>query len=57
MGNVEDDKFFLTHAYPERWGMRVSKTEMSGPGGAPAELKVIWDLPRPQDDGDSEGED
>ena len=43
-GRIEDDKFFLTHAYPERWGTRRTKTEISGPEGKPIEHKVETEL-------------
>ena len=52
-GNLEDDKFFLTHAYSERWGTQRVKTEVSGPEGEPLTVKVIWDIPRPRDGGDN----
>lgn len=53
MGEIKDDKFFLTHAYPERWGTQAVRAEISGPGGNPVEVKVVWDIPRPNDDGDN----
>ena len=50
MGKVEDDKFFLTHAYPGRWGMQAVRAEIGGAGGNPVEIKVVWGVPRPSDE-------
>jgi hypothetical protein len=49
-GDLDSDKFYLTHAHPDRWGRQVTRQEHTGSAGGPMEIKVITAVPRPDDD-------
>lgn len=56
-GDLDSDKFYLTHAHPDRWGKQFSRQEHTGPEGGPVEIRIITAIPRPEyseDDGDPE---
>jgi len=52
-GTWQADAWFLERSYPQRWGRHYQQHEVSGPGGDPLTVKVIWDIPRPNDGGDN----
>jgi len=47
MEHREDAKWFLQHAYPDRWGRVQRKVEHTGEGGGPVTIRVITAVPRP----------
>lgn len=47
--NREDDKWFLQHAYPDRWGRVQRKVEHTGEGGGPVTIRVIRGTVRPRE--------
>jgi len=46
-GDLHSDKWFLQHAYPDRWGRVQRKVEHTGEGGGPVTIRVITAVPRP----------
>lgn len=41
-GDLDSDKFFLTHAYPDRWGRHISRQEHSGPEAGPIKIEIVY---------------
>jgi hypothetical protein len=42
-GDLDSDKFFLTHAYPDRWGRHQARIEHSGMEGKPIIIRVVYE--------------
>jgi len=45
--DVNASQWWLVHRFPGRWGLQQSRQEISGEGGGPISIKVVWDVPRP----------
>ena len=47
-GDLDSDKFYLTHAHPDRWGRQVSRQEHTGLEGGPIQIRIVSAVPRPE---------